>query len=733
MAMNETFTTTSSWSYNATGSLSVIGSYTNNSSISKKIKTVTCSIGTAKGTFTSGDTVVGSGGEFTTYISISGTSSSSKTVDNVVGEAGPEGGTYPDKSQCSDYEFTFTSGVSVGPGETVNISIKCPSGGLCLAYNNDGSRLTTVYEGKPATPSAPSSDNLSVVSSKLYEPVIYLRDLVSWLGGSATGCQYQAVYYTGLDNGWVLYSQNSYVNLGNLYSKIQFRLYNQVVNDNYETPSSEYSYSEIKTTEIKLNSPTCSYTTSDTGGYTIGESVTVTSSPPSDNPSGINHIIEYSVDGGESQSGTYTDNPASHYLTSSSTRFRSKVSKSGYKDSDYSSWTEPVSVYYEPRSMTSNGFTFSFYSNGSAITSETVSQPGASLSVSWSSFLTSKNLGRFNYFRFSLIDSSTNEVLSFKEGSNDPSSESSVSIEVDPDWSGKSCYLKLECICYYETSYHGPQSSGVFESSTFLVGGSPYVRVVYPYSTEFYSCNRRVRLIFDVISPSNLNGGNITNVTVKVRTSSREMSYNYNNSSSRQNFYSTLSVKPDEIVSGSRIDFTLPEITDDLNGSVFQIKCSNELMDSDWTSQIKLNYVDTGKSFSDTSGYISSGRTLLKSDMMHIHDWTRDVLRGYYNFNSSAWRVADSLIPDRDKEGYYLVQERPCKETISLLSSVYNIVKNYSLPPDSLVIDLNKIDINSSGEKVEASKPPFSLLVEGKFSPIGNYFNYILYILKNML
>ena len=46
----------------------------------------------------------------------------------------------------------------------------------------------------------------------------------------------------------------------------------------------------------------------------------------------------------------------------------------------------------------------------------------------------------------------------------------------------------------------------------------------------------------------------------------------------------------------------------------------------------------------------------------------------------------------------------------------------------------DKIDIyNLDPELVQSSKPPFQESDNGKFTPTGNYFNYILYILKNML
>lgn len=638
--------------------------------------------------------------------------------------------------------FTTTSPLKVSPGSSVTFNISKSSSGSNTILTVREPQITsasTLYSGKPATPSAPSSSNLNILSEKLYTPTVYLKDIVtSWSG--ATGCQYQSVTPSGTEAGWNYYSEGSRVN-ADLYSKIQFRLYNQTVNSDYENPYSDLSYSSIKTCTIKLNAPSTSYTTPSTGGYTIGESVTVTSSS-STNPSGLSYTIGYSTNSGTTQTGTYSGSSVGHTLTNNTTKFRSKVSKTGYVDSDYSSWTSPVSVYYEPRSMTSNGFTYSFKSDGSDITSSTIAIPEKSFSVSWSSFLSSKNLGRFNYYTISLIDTSNNSVLNSVSGENNPSVNSSESFSVNPEWAGKSCKLKLECLCYYSNSYYGPQSTAIFESPTFLIGGKPEVSLIYPSSLSFYSCNPRARLIFSVNNPDYFSDKKIVNTTVRVVSDSVS---DFNYTLNKSYFMSTLSDKPDRIDNGTVVDFTIPPsiLSDHSSGKIaLKVKCSNDYMDSDWTDEIELNYINTAEGLSssgyiDSSGYISSDRPLLESDMICIHDWTRDVLKGYSNFKSSAWEDADNNIPDKDSDSNYLVQKRPYYNrdgSIYLLKSVYDLVKVYSVPPESLRIDLDKINIyNLEPELVQASKPPFQESEDGKFIPTGNYFNYILYILKNML
>lgn len=735
--MNVTMTNAARWSYSAHNERDLL-TYTNDTGKSIVVKSISVYLGTGSATFTDGDTVPGNGSPFEAKLSINGVYSDAVTVSNKVGRSGNDP-YYPTRSDCILHTFDFSSRVEVSSSSTITVKIKRTGGsGNCICYDRDRGRTAVIlYSGKPPAPSAPSSSNLNILSEKLYTPTVSLKDIVtSWSG--ATGCQYQALMYSsGEGSGWNYYSDGSWVD-ASLYSKIQFRLYNKTTNNDYETPSSDLSYSGSKTCTIKLNAPRTSYTASSTGGYTIGESVTVTSSS-STNPSSLSYTIGYSTNSGTSQSGTYGGNSVSHTLTNNTTKFRSKVSKTGYADSDYSSWTSAVPVYYEPRNMTSNGFTHSFKSDGSDITSSTVAIPGKTLVVSWSSFLTSKNLGRFNQVVIKVLDSSGNILLSVKD-SNTPSTSGSSSIEVVPEWGGKTCKLRLECLCLYDSVEYGPQETAVFESEEFLVGGFPEISMIYPSTSEFYSCNNHVRLIFDVINPSYFSDRKINNVTVRVVTQSGVIDYNYN-TQSKKYFMSTVSEKPEEIDSGTRVDFTLPETSEELNGVTLKVRCSNEFLNSEWCD-VTLNYIDTARGLSssghiDSSGYVSPGRPLLESDMICIHDWTRDVLKGYSNFKSSAWKDADDNLPDQDSDGNYLVQKRPYYNragVIYLLKSVYDLVKVYSIPPESYRIDLDKIDIyNLDPELVQSSKPPFQESDNGKFTPTGNYFNYILYILKNML
>lgn len=726
--------------------------YTNDTTRSVVVKSLTVPLGSGKGT------VYGSSTGEPPYhaINCSGDSFSVKAVANGVEYTGTvtgvvevasigsetSSGYFVEVSDTSTYQVNFSPTsdllvVSAGNSVVFNISKVVNGGSSTLSIRKPLiTSAETEYEkneGQPPTPDAPSSSNLTVISPKMYATHVSVND-TTWSG--ATGCQYQLVSPSGVGSGWSTYDGTLSVDADS-YSKIQFRLYNQTIDSNYEIPESDKSYSEVKEVLIKLNAPSVSYTIPSTGGYTIGEEIVVTGVPESNNPFGLSYEISYSNNGGGSPSGSYigSGNLINHTLVSSSTVFRSSVSKEGYESSDPSDWSPVVPVYYEPRDMSFNGFTYSFESDGSTITASTVVVPGSSLSASWSSFLPSKHLGRFNYFKLSLINVTTNETITTNEEFNNPSSGSSSSFELGSELAGASCKLRLECLCYYEGSYYGPDDSAVFESPDFSVGGMPEVSIIYPSTSKFSSCNNRVRIIFDVDNPYNFNDKDITDVTVRVKTSSSVRSYNYSNSSSRDNFFSTSTNKPDTLPSGTRLDFTLPLISDSLDGITFQIKCCNEFLEGPWTSPITLNYIDTAQVFA-SSEYIDSGRPLFASDMLSIYNWTVDVLKGYSNLHSSAWSDASHNLPDKGESGRYKVQDGPYRSesgTISLLKSVYDLVKEYSVPPEGHSIDLSKINTNSSGEFVESAKPPFTVSSSGEFIPLGNYFNYILYILKNML
>ena len=324
--------------------------YTNDTGRSVVVKGLTVPLGSGKGTIYGSPTgeppyhAINCSGESFSVKAVADGVEYTGTVTGVVEVAsvGSEtsSGYFAEVSDTSTYQVNFSSTsnllvVSSGDSVIFNISKVVNGGSATLSIRKPLiTSADTKYEkneGKPSTPDAPSSSNLFVVSPKMYAAHVSVGD-VTW--SEATGCQYQLVSPSGVGSGWSSYDGSGLSVNADSYSKIQFRLYNQTIESNYEIPESDKSYSEVTEVLIKLNTPSVSYTVPG-GGYTVGEEIIVTGVPEI-NPSGLSYTISYSNDGGRSQSGSYSGSPINHTLVSSSTVFRSFVSKEGYVSSDYS-------------------------------------------------------------------------------------------------------------------------------------------------------------------------------------------------------------------------------------------------------------------------------------------------------------------------------------------------------------------------------------------------------------
>ena len=163
---------TAGWTYNGTGSLATLGTYTNPDSSQKiRINSLTVYMGTVKGTCNTGTTATGNGSTISTYIYINNIKSNTVTVNNVVGTLSSSKGSYPNRSQTSPYTFTFSSEVIVNAGATFTIKIQTPSTSnrQVLALNGDrnnvgGQYMTLNYDAIPNVSPAPSNLNLRVNS-----------------------------------------------------------------------------------------------------------------------------------------------------------------------------------------------------------------------------------------------------------------------------------------------------------------------------------------------------------------------------------------------------------------------------------------------------------------------------------------------------------------------------------------------------------------------------------------
>lgn len=702
--------------------------FSNNESTTYLLNSFTVRLGVGVGTLynSDGSPVTCSYSEITATTRGSFVTSATVTQRVSVENAGSSSsdGYFNDISGNSSYNVTFvlSTPYSMSPGSTaeVNIYKSGPSNGsgtgALTSRKPDGSYLSvnsTQY--KP-----PITDIGSVTITADDQTILY---------GNSASVIYK-VTVTGVPAGYQQ-SVSGGGSLGIITSQRSGTVYVTITHPDY---SGELKAEDSYTITCKLNAPTTSLSSS-TSGFTIGTNITPTVSE-GNNPSGCERYHQVSLN----SSSTWTNVSVPYTISSgSSVRFRTSLSKvAGYTSSDWGSPSSTVSIYYEPRSMSSNGFTVNYrYTppNGTETnlpTGDNVAVPTGSVRINWSSFLASKNLGRFNYYRVYIYkEGTTTSPLASQSGSNDPNSSKSQTFTISPDWAGQRIYLKLECLCRWPDStsgtLYGPNTStGVFTSSSFLVGGYPEVPVVkYPLGTTFSSANKRLRLIFTVSNPPYLSDWDITDVEVEVRgTSTRTYKY----STSPAHFYSKMSNKPDTIPSGTILDFTTPEVDNISSGTTYRIRCSNQYMTGDWTGYYSLNFISLD--------YMVQNRKLLETDMIKLHQSLVDITRGYINYNSNLYSEISVMYPPKVEQDKYLVEATGVylgsSGIIKKLSSLYDLVSVNSVPPSGLGLNFSQIDSVTTTQVVSAQSPPFSVS-GGYYQPKGNYFNIIINVLKSML
>lgn len=697
--------------------------------------TIRMGVGTRGSYFYQGDVVHGTGTNFTFTVS-GGGSSDSKYISTPVSD---NGAGLPIYSQTADYTFNLT--VRINSGESVTFSgikdvtntVACfdrsnyPGNAYVAAsylpvltgsFSVDGTETTILYD---------ESGNLSsTYSSNISSPIVsYTYTLLS---GSAS---------------------ISSSTISNVRSRCQVKVTGTLTKSNY--------YGSLTATdtfyvECKLNYPTLS-TILSTGGLTIGTSVPSTglditpSSEPvlinyNNNPEECTAQYQVSVDEGE-----WSTISTPYTITEGEViKFRANLSKTDYITSEYSENTEDINIYYEPRLMESNGFNYNFKYIEVGTTDEVelpifandgVVVPTSTLVVNWGSFLPSKNLGRFNrYAVLMLVDTSTGEEL-YNSGIlvNNPSTNNHKhTFNVNPVWAGKTCVIKLECTCKWpdstEGSLYGPADTAIFVSRDFFIGGFPKVpEVKYPSITGFYSSNNRLRLIFKVTNPDYFLFEQITNVSVEISRQGYHTSvYTYKNN--REMFWSINPVpSTDPLDNGTLLDFTVPEEYVLDTNTKFRINCSNRYLTSDWTDYYTLTMLPLEM--------MVNNRKLLRSDLIDVKDSPVKVLLGYTNYPSGVSSYVD-VLPEQTPQGDYKVQNNLYITNTGVINRLHNLYKEVSkdsLPPKEFRLNLNNIDIITKNDLtyVDAETEFIYSTEVGSFIPIGNYFNFIIYIMKNML
>lgn len=742
--------------YNSTGKEVPIVTYTNNTGRSVVISSITLYLGTLATTLrkrpvgaTDWSTIVtGNGQTITTYLKCNGKVSENVNVTTQVTKTrqytwqGYEW-TTPEEDLSSSYTFTFSDKPVVSSGSTVNVYIKAPSTafpgpGKVLTFDPDRGRTgTALYSGSPPAPSS--------------QPTVNIADVVLFNGSSTsvkvthTGNGFERLLNPG--GSWES-STSPVVFNANTYYSVTVSSYSQTTDYNYETPASPKTWSVQKSCKVKLLTPNApTFTESSTGGFTVGSQLPLSvSTSGAGQPSGVQYKIERSVDGTSWNSGS----SSTLWTLGVSSYFRAYATKTNYEGSDNSGASKRAVVFYEPRLMRTNGFVVSYQDYSDSTTSKEVVEgsvvvPGHTVKVEYSSFSKSKNLGLFNKVSYKLVDES-GSLLRSGDLDNDPESEGSISILTSTDLAGKKCRVVIDCWCRYSGVDYPAHSDGsaTFTSPLFLIGGQPYTELIYPYTTEdsqgrqiFYSASERPRLVFKVGNDSAMfnTGENIEDIVVELYGTPPSGNriqlgvYKYSNEEHRQYFWSKCpsEVKPFPITEtqSAVMDFRLPTRLGETNTYDFTVYCKNSALESD---KVKFYFKPTPLNF------MKSGSSVRETDRRQLISTALKQVTSYSILDATSTNAINYLLSSEDVDCQWqiisedlFIQSR--KNLIRNLQLLYEEVFKVSVPVSS--IDFNKID-DITHNLIITADSKFQV-EDSHYVPLGNYFNYVIYVLKYML
>jgi len=322
-----------------------------------------------------------------------------------------------------------------------------------------------------------------------------------------------------------------------------------------------------ETPEVTLATPSISLSPS--GAISVGESsvVTVTLSNNNEKASGtltynsstVN--IPYSSTSGSKSTYTFNSaNYASYYtvgsdITATFTAKASRASDASYIYKDSSSTSTSLTVRYVPRNMTTNGFTYAFKINGSAITNNQDATASSLINVSWSAFALNKHLGNFNWCEIILYDvTSGSNVATLYNSSNDPSKSVSKDFYMSNVTPGNTYKLIMRCTYAYNGNKMTPHSTAIFNSNQFKVLAdivAPTLLAPANNTDTFTYCNKTPRIVFKNNTPA-------VNIRISfeyIDSAGVTQTQNYNNSSSPSMFVKSNGLNPNSIIA-----FRVPDV-----------------------------------------------------------------------------------------------------------------------------------------------------------------------------
>lgn len=444
---------------------------------------------------------------------------------------------------------------------------------------------------------------------------------------------------------------------------------------------------------VKLRAPSVTVTPST---ITVKETLTLSASYPE---SGVNPTYHFQKDIGGKQSSCSTSVTAEKSI-----KFRAYASKSGYTSSDWSSWATPT-VRTNPVNMKTKGFNVEFSPN--AFDSVT---PEMSFKATWGSFSPSYALGRFDYYWYGLyyMNGSKKTLYTSKEGSNNPLSPgSSQLIVIPPSLVGKTCWLELWPTYSGDKQY---DSASHFESPKFEVSAFPNLPdLIYPGTVSTTSCNKSPRLVFKVKNPDYIENEPTSShgiEDIRIVEARDDGTFTFTFKKNKDKFKPVSGEFGNVVPSSSYVTY----VPDPYEGSrTFRIYCSNHYLET-------KNPVSTTVKYTPFD-YVQKGTKVVLSQVEKIDKVVQDAFDSYEKLLGESITI--------DSRGSEYLEKSPAVSTVNKLNQVYKKVLTYS-PRPSGTIDIDSIDVTTSNLPVSADSSTFSNVP-------GNYFNDVLYILKNML
>lgn len=498
-------------------------------------------------------------------------------------------------------------------------------------------------------------------------------------------------YRTSTSASWSSWSSTAKITSSYVYLRVRYTKTGYISSD----------WVSVTSGNTKLNKPGAPSVSPDP--VTVDLSVTATSAV---DPGAIASYSWYKS-GGSQISGQTSSTYTTNYSDGSGIYAKVQAVRSGYVSSDVSSASNSVDVYFEPRSMSLNGFKVQF-------SPESLVIPGANVYSTWNDFKPSLNLGRFNYYVLQLLSKNSSEsweVSISVDGTNTPTSTSvtSKSISVTTSLAGKTCKLRLSCYYKSGNSIEGPQKTSVFDSNEFLVAGYPDPpEYMYPGVRDFTTCNLTPRIIFKVSNPDYLDDKDIYDIRIVVRSGSDSKTYTFKNHSNRF-FDKNGVISTSKVPNGTFVSFTLDSSSSD---RTIQVYCTNAYLECKDPSVCISTYSEIN--------YPVKGSVLSnKGHREVLYTRVREVINGYKKVNGN--KGLDAV----ESTTYPPVIKSFCIPILNLLKSSHEAVLQYSPSRDS--------DINIGGIDTSTEHPPVVTDTEEFGITLGNFFSDIYYILKNML